>query len=222
MHADISLVFRAPPAEGPVDTAAPSLAGYVAELVRVPGVRAARAFAVNVVLGERTPAFYPELVMYELDGAGHDSEAAMTALGVGGSGGLTRADGLRFAAWDGTSVGARSDFELPDHLYLQFSAQPASLSFDAYSDWYPGSPRREHRPVGRAAARLALPARAGRSRRRARPDTPRSVSARGHARNPDIRSRTGDGGRRDQPSGLVYAIREPRSDRRRRSGDAMT
>jgi len=34
------------------------------------------------------------------------------------------------------SIGARHDFELPGHLYLQFSAQPPSLSFDAYSDWY--------------------------------------------------------------------------------------
>jgi hypothetical protein len=137
MHADISLVFRALPDEGSVDTAVPSLAGYVTELVRVPGVLAARAFSVNVVLGERTPAFYPELVMYESDGAVHDAQAAMLALGISGpAGGLARPDGLRFAAWGGTSVGARSDFELPDHLYLQFSAQPASLSFDAYSDWY--------------------------------------------------------------------------------------
>jgi hypothetical protein len=34
------------------------------------------------------------------------------------------------------SIGAQTDFELPGHLYLQFSAHPGALSFDAYSDWY--------------------------------------------------------------------------------------
>ncbi|HXR13908.1 MAG TPA: hypothetical protein VN740_04540, partial [Solirubrobacteraceae bacterium] len=108
------------------------------ELLRVPGVLAARAFTVTVVLGDRTPAFYPELVMCELDRAGNDAEAALEALANGGGAGArsTRPDGLRLAAWQGMSIGARSDFELPGHLYLQFSAQPAAQSFAAYSDWY--------------------------------------------------------------------------------------
>jgi hypothetical protein len=137
MRADIGLVFRQRSQEGSADTDVPSLAEYVPELVRVPGVVAARAFAVNVVLGDRTPAFYPELVMCELDGAIDDAQARVEALGIGGApAGVTRPGGLRFAAWDGVSIGVRDDFELPDHLYLQFSAQPASLSFDGYSDWY--------------------------------------------------------------------------------------
>jgi hypothetical protein len=137
MPADILVVFRKRAAEGSANAAAPSLERYVAELVGIPGVVAARPFTVNVVLGDRTPAFYPELVMCELDGAVDDAEAAMVALDIPGTAGHgTRPDGLRFAAWDGVSIGARSDFELPGHLYLQFSAHPASLSFDAYSDWY--------------------------------------------------------------------------------------
>ena len=119
-----------------MDGVAPSLERYVADLVRVPGVVAARPFTVNVVLGDRTPAFYPELVMCELD-ANHDAEAAVAALAIGATAGDgTGPDGLRFAAWDGVSIGGRGDFGLPGHLYLQFSAHPASLSFDAYSDWY--------------------------------------------------------------------------------------
>jgi hypothetical protein len=99
-----------------------------AALRLVPGVAATRSFGVNVVLGERTPAFYPALVMCELDGAGFDAHAAAAA--------LPSPDGPRIAAWEATSIGARSDFELPDHLYLQFSAHPPSLRFDEYSDWY--------------------------------------------------------------------------------------
>lgn len=137
MRADIGLVFRQQSEEGSADPAMPALAGCVSELVRVRGVVAARAFAVNVVLGDKTPAFYPELVMFELDGSVYDADAAAAAMGISSpGGGLARADRLRFAAWDGMSIGARRDFELPGHLYLQFSAEPASLSFDAYSDWY--------------------------------------------------------------------------------------
>ena len=99
---------------------------------------AARSFAVNVVLGERPPAFYPELVMCELDGAAFDAGGAAAAVEIGGAAtaGELPADGGGLAAWDGTSVGTRRDFELPGHLYLQFSAQPPSMSFGAYSDWY--------------------------------------------------------------------------------------
>jgi hypothetical protein len=137
MGADIGLVFRRQSAERSADTAVAPLAEFVPQLVGVPDVVAARAFAVNVVLGDRTPAFYPELLMFEIDGGHHDAHAAVAALAIGGQVvGLPRPDGLRFAAWDATSIGARDDFELPDHLYLQFSAHPASLSFDAYSDWY--------------------------------------------------------------------------------------
>jgi hypothetical protein len=137
MSAEILVVFRKRAEEGSTDAAAPSLERPVAELVRIPGVVAARPFTVNVVLGDRTPAFYPELVICELDGAIYDASAARLALDIPGAAGhRTRPNGLRFAAWDGVSIGARSDFELPGHLYLQFSAHPAALSFDAYSDWY--------------------------------------------------------------------------------------
>jgi len=136
MSAAILVVFRKRAEEGSADGVAPSLERYVAELGRVPGVVAARPFTVNVVLGDRTPAFYPELVMCELD-ATHDAEAAVAALAIGATAGDgTGLDGLRLAAWDGVAIGARGDFKLPGHLYLQFSAHPASLSFDAYSDWY--------------------------------------------------------------------------------------
>jgi hypothetical protein len=118
----------------------PPLDRAAAELMRVPGVVAARPFSVNVVLGDRTPAFHPELVMCELTDAGYDRDAAVAAVAAIGADGTAGAgavsDGARVVAWDGASVGERRDFELPDHLYLQFSAQPASLSFAAYSDWY--------------------------------------------------------------------------------------
>jgi hypothetical protein len=132
MPADIGVVFRKRAAEGSADAAAPSLERHAAELVGVPGVVAARPFTVNVVLGDRPPAFFPELVICELDRAIFDAETAVVALNIGGA----AEDGFSFAAWGGTSIGARGDFELPGHLYLQFSAHPASLSFDAYSDWY--------------------------------------------------------------------------------------
>lgn len=137
MSAAVLVVFIKRAEEGPADGVAPSLERHVAELVRVPGVVAARPFTVNVVIGDRTPAFYPELVIGELDGASHDAEAAVAALAIGATpGDGTGPDGLRFAAWYGVSIGDRGDFESPGHLYLQFSAHPASLSFDAYSDWY--------------------------------------------------------------------------------------
>ena len=62
--------------------------------------------------------------------------AAAVEIGGAATGGELPADGRGLAAWEGTSVGTRSDFGLPGHLYLQFSAQPPSTSFGAYSDWY--------------------------------------------------------------------------------------
>ena len=104
------------------------------------------------MLGERTPAFHPALVMCELDGATYDSRAAAAALSVSG--------GMRVAAWEARSVGARSDFELPAHLYLQFSAQPPSLTFERYSDWYQVHQDENIAQSRGARARVALPARA--------------------------------------------------------------
>jgi hypothetical protein len=135
MPADIAVAFRKQAEAGSPDPS--SLELYAAELVELPGVVAARPFAVNVVLGDRTPAFYPELVMCELDRAVYDAETAAAVLNTcDATAGFTRPDGLSVAAWDGMSIGAQTDFELPGHLYLQFSAHPGALSFDAYSDWY--------------------------------------------------------------------------------------
>jgi hypothetical protein len=133
MSADLYLLFRKGAAEA-VD--APALDGYVAQLVRCPGVVAARPFTVNVVLGDRTPAFYPDLVICERDRTIHDAGLATVAPITGSVPGAADRDGLRFAAWEGVSIGARRDIELSGHLYLQFSAHPPSLTFDAYSDWY--------------------------------------------------------------------------------------
>lgn len=119
--------FAQPRGEDPAAAAALWRERCEAALALVPGVLATRSFAVNVVLGERPPAFYPALVMCELDGA-YDAHAAQAARSC--------PDGGAVAAWEATSIGARSDFELPDHLYLQFSAHPPTLSFDQYSDWY--------------------------------------------------------------------------------------
>jgi hypothetical protein len=128
MPADLLIAFAQPPREASAAVGARWRERCAAALALVPGVVATRSFAVNVVLGERTPAFYPALVMCELDGAAYDAHAAAAA--------LTNPDGPAVAAWEATSVGARHDFELPDHLYLQFSAQPPSLRFEQYSDWY--------------------------------------------------------------------------------------
>jgi hypothetical protein len=127
MPADIFLLFRMAPQEAGADAVAAPLRHSLAELLHAPGVLAARPFVVNVVLGDRPPAFYPELVMCELDDA-HDAEATMAALG--------HRPGVRSVAWEASSVGVRDDFELPDHVYLQFSAAPPSMSFEEYSAWY--------------------------------------------------------------------------------------
>ena len=110
MASDLLLAFR----EQGHDE--PPLAALASGLLDGPGVAAARAFAVNVLLGERPPAGSPELVICELDG-----DVAPVA------------GDLRFTA---TAVGPRSDFDLPAHLYLQFSSAPPSMSFERYSDWY--------------------------------------------------------------------------------------
>jgi hypothetical protein len=131
MSADISVLFRKRAKQGARDAEGSSLERYAAELADVPGVAAARPFTVNVVLGDRTPAFFPELVICELDHAIDDAETPPAALNIGAA-----EAGFSFAAWGGTSIGAGSDFGLPGHLYLQFSAHPPSLSFDEYSEWY--------------------------------------------------------------------------------------
>src|SRR3984885_7093132 len=110
MATDLFLAFRE---QGHDD---PPLAALASGLLELPGVAAARAFTVNVLLGERPPAGSPELVICELD---RNVEPVAGA--------------LQFHA---TSIGPRSDFDLPAHLYLQFSAPPPSMSFEDYSDWY--------------------------------------------------------------------------------------
>jgi hypothetical protein len=79
-----------------------------------------RAYAVNLILGERPPAFHRELVI----APGGCFEPASTPAG----------DVVAFRA--SAAVGARADLELVDHLYLQFSAHPPSMTFDEYSAWY--------------------------------------------------------------------------------------
>jgi hypothetical protein len=119
------------------DSGAAPLVQWASALGGVPGVAAAQAFEVNVILGERPPAGYPELVIARLDAGGFDLEAALAALDIAGADGNAQdADGLRFAAWEAASVGVRDDFDLAGHLYLQFSANPPSMSFEDYGDWY--------------------------------------------------------------------------------------
>ena len=155
MPADLLIAFAQPPAEGSAAAGAQWRERCAAELLLVPGVVAARSFTVNVVLGERTPAFFPALVMCELDGATR-RPATLRPLA------LTGPDGPHVAAWEAASVGSRGDFALPDHLYLQFSAQPPSLTFDEYSDWYQVHQDENIAQSAVLTTRLALPARADR------------------------------------------------------------
>jgi hypothetical protein len=130
VSAEIALAFRQQIEVGASGPAAPPLEQCAAELAGHAGVLAVRAFSVRVVKGERTPASYPELVICELD----DAPAGVAAFGSAPS--FAPSQSWRFVAWHGCSVGPRSDFELPEHLYLNLSAAPPSLSFAAYSDWY--------------------------------------------------------------------------------------
>jgi len=137
MAASIFLAFRKQVAGGPAGAGAVSLERCAEALLGVAGVAAVRSFKVNVVLGEHPPAGYPELVICEIDGAAFDAQAALAALDIGGRDGSTeRPDGLRFAAWEAASIGVRGDFDSAPHLYLQFSANPPSMAFEDYSDWY--------------------------------------------------------------------------------------
>jgi hypothetical protein len=115
--ADLLLVFLASRADG----TPPSRDRVLADLLTARGAVAARAFDTGVILGGRPPASCPELVICERDG----DEASVPLPACGG-----------ILAWEGTSIGAGTGFDLPDHLYLQFSAQPPAMSFDDYSDWY--------------------------------------------------------------------------------------
>jgi len=132
----IFLAFRKRPT-GAGAGAPAALSDSAEALLEVPGVAAVRAFEVNVVLGGHPPAGYPELLICEVDAHAFDVQVALDALGINGrDGNAQRSDGLRFAAWQAASVGVREDFDLPAHLYLQFSANPPSMSFEEYSDWY--------------------------------------------------------------------------------------
>ena len=134
MAADLYLAFRKRPQGA---GGRPSMEEWMDGLLEVAGVLAAREYAVNVLIGERPPASYRELVFCQIDAADFDADAALAALGIDGvDGNRERPDGVRFASWRASSVGVRDDFELVDHLYLQFSANPPSMSFAQYSDWY--------------------------------------------------------------------------------------
>lgn len=117
MSRDVLLMFRTPHG----DATPPPRDRVLADLLAAPSAVAARAFDINVILGERPPASYPELVICEL---GEDP----MVVGLRSDGGLL--------GWEATSIGVGTDFELAEHLYLQFSAQPPSMSFEEYSDWY--------------------------------------------------------------------------------------
>jgi hypothetical protein len=137
MASELFIAFRKQPQAATSVTGVAAIEHCAAGLAGLEGVVAARAFTVNVILGERPPALYPELVICRLDAASFDLGAALRVLDITGrDGNAQRADGLRFAAWEATSVGVRDDFDLPEHLYLQFSANPPSMSFEDYSDWY--------------------------------------------------------------------------------------
>jgi hypothetical protein len=135
MSTEIYLMFRARAAPGTTGSEASEFERSAARLLGVAGVVAARPFSVSVVLGDRAPAFYPELVICEIDVAVFD-RAAAAPLGIAGGTDAVDPDGGRFVAWEAASIGVRGDFDLPAHLYLQFSAHPPSMSFDEYSDWY--------------------------------------------------------------------------------------
>lgn len=117
MTPDILLVFRTPHAAVP----ASPRDRVLTDLLAAPSAVAARSYDINVILGERPPASYPELVICEL---GDDP----MVVGLRSEGGLL--------GWEGASIGVGAGFELPEHLYLQFSAQPPSMSFEDYSAWY--------------------------------------------------------------------------------------
>jgi len=137
MPADILVAFARHQDERSTGSAAAWLEICTAALLELPGVSAARPFTVNVVLGERPPAFHPDLVMCQLDGWGNHTADANAALErASRSSGAAGATGVDVVAWQGTSVGVREDFDLSPHLYLQFSAHPPSMSFEEYSDWY--------------------------------------------------------------------------------------
>jgi hypothetical protein len=137
MADSIFLAFRERPKGAAPDGGVPAFASRAEALLEVAGVSTVRSFGVDVVLGEHPPAGYPELLMCELDGDAFDVAAALAVLDINGSdGNAERPDGLRFAVWQAASVGTRSDFDSPAHLYLQFSANPSSMTFEEYSDWY--------------------------------------------------------------------------------------
>jgi hypothetical protein len=104
------------------------------DVLTVPGVRAARHYEARTVSGSDGPAGLPGLVLFEIDSAldpaGSALRRAVDAL-------CSADEGDRSPqAYLGTGRGGHGEIELPAHLYLNFSAQPGFMNFDAYSDWY--------------------------------------------------------------------------------------
>jgi hypothetical protein len=135
MSQSLCAVFSIPPSDIGDDEYNRWYDGHLYEILAARGFVAARRYALALQRGTAIPAPFRYLSLYETEGAidtvrqGLADERPNMRL-------PDWFDGIRFASWMGMPVGHGGDFVLPAHLYMNFSAEPDSLSFDDYSDWY--------------------------------------------------------------------------------------
>jgi hypothetical protein len=110
---------------------------HLGEILVVPGFVAARRYRLQVTVGAAPLSQHSFLSLYEIEG---DPVAVMRELDKEGESG--RMDlpewfpEIRFASFNGLSLGNGTDPVMADHLYLVFSNPPPVVGEEDYVAWY--------------------------------------------------------------------------------------
>jgi len=133
---NVHFVFSSPPPDVSFDAFGDWYEGHVADILAVPGFRAARRYRVDGVVSERPPTMYRHLSLYRVDGDGTEAMAELDRRVQAGDVPLPDWFGaIRFASFEGRAL-EDGDAALPDHASLVFSRPPGEMGFEAFSDWY--------------------------------------------------------------------------------------
>jgi hypothetical protein len=135
MSENVHLVFSRPPDWLSHDDYNRWYDFHLSEILASEGFVAARRFALHTVRGGESPAMYPYLSAYEIEG---DPARVMATL-------ETHVPAMKlpewfpqihFASWSCISLDGRAEPNLVDHAYLVFSRPPDGMSFEDFSAWY--------------------------------------------------------------------------------------
>jgi hypothetical protein len=134
---EIDLVFSRPPSDFDTTEYDRWYDAHLAEILATPGFVAARRYRLEARNGRGTPADFPYLSLYEVEGELRQLQDDLTDEQVNMA--LPEwFDQITFRESYGVAIGGGASpiLEQPDHLYLVFTSAPPDISSDVYGDWY--------------------------------------------------------------------------------------